>query len=66
MNSSPSNPQKKNNTTVPARRGKIKAKIVEDLVETVSSMASKAEEALGKLKGVVDGRSLESWKRVYL
>ncbi|KAL3530642.1 hypothetical protein ACH5RR_009964 [Cinchona calisaya] len=55
MNPSSSNPQKKNKTTIPRRRGQIKAQIFEDLVETVSYVASKAGEILSKLKGVGDG-----------
>lgn len=50
MNSAPSNDQKRQKTSVPPRRGQIKAQILESLVESVSSVASKAGGALSKLK----------------
>lgn len=53
MKSASTNPQKKQNATFPPTptRGRIKAQIFESLVDSVSSMASKAGEALSKLKG---------------
>ncbi|KAL3518294.1 hypothetical protein ACH5RR_020883 [Cinchona calisaya] len=48
MKSASSDPQKKQKATNPQRRGQIKAQIFESFAQTMSSVASKAAEALSK------------------
>ncbi|KAI8573775.1 hypothetical protein RHMOL_Rhmol01G0302200 [Rhododendron molle] len=45
-----SNPSNKPTTSLPPKRGQIKARIFESLVKTISSVASKTGEALGRIR----------------
>ncbi|KAG5566834.1 hypothetical protein RHGRI_002395 [Rhododendron griersonianum] len=45
-----SNPSNKQSTSFPPKRGQIKARIFESLVKTLSSVALKTGEALGRIR----------------
>ncbi|KAA8543980.1 hypothetical protein F0562_021843 [Nyssa sinensis] len=50
MATASSNPSKKQNTNAPPKRGQIKAQMFESFVQTVTSVVSKAKEALGNIR----------------
>ncbi|XVE59148.1 hypothetical protein DITRI_Ditri05aG0022400 [Diplodiscus trichospermus] len=50
MESTNSSPVKKQNQTLPPRRGQVKIRIIKSLVKSVASMASMAKERSGKRK----------------
>ncbi|KAK7854456.1 hypothetical protein CFP56_032252 [Quercus suber] len=51
MESDSSNTQKKKTTSLPPRRGQVKAHIFESLANTFASVVSKVGEVVAKIKG---------------
>ncbi|GFZ13185.1 hypothetical protein Acr_23g0015700 [Actinidia rufa] len=63
MASTPPNPSNKQNPSFPPKRGQIKAQILESWVNAISSMVSKAGEALDRIRrggGGAGGSTSES------